>query len=246
MCARFTLKSGPEALLEAFAQLDLDEAWLGELPPPRYNIAPTQPIAMVTRASNTTLGTAAAHEPAHRLQLATWGLVPHWSRPTSKTRGLVNARSETVASKPSFRDAFRARRCLILADGFYEWRRHGGGVTPMYIEVNGGAPFAMAGLWEPAQLDGAGTPRRPARPTCTLLTTIPNRLMQPIHNRMPVILPASTWETWLSPSALSAAEQSALLVPHPAEAMRAVEVSPRVNAVRNDDPRCVLPALRLL
>lgn len=229
MCARFTLKTGAAELIDAFELAESPD----ELEP-RYNVAPSQRVAVVPNLPG-----------PRSVKLARWGLIPSWARDPKIAQKLVNARSETVAEKPSFRDALRFRRCLVLADGFYEWRKHGGGKMPMYIRLRGGEPFAMAGLWETWR-----DPKAPVQDalvhTCTLLTTTPNALMAPIHNRMPVILPREAWTTWLQPRDPGAELLLPLLQPYPAEAMRAVEVSPWVNSVRNDAPRCVEPVLKLL
>ena len=229
MCARFTLKTRAEALIDAF---ELAEAPTDLVP--RYNIAPTQPVAII------------ANLPGPRVvRRARWGLIPKWATDRRIAHRLVNARSETVAQKPSFREAFRARRCLVLADGFYEWRNHGGGKMPMRVVLKDSAPFGMAGLWETWR-DPAAPADTPLVHTCTVLTTTPNALIAPIHDRMPVILPREAWATWLAPGDPGEQALLPLLSPYPAALMAAYEVSPVVNSVRNDVPQCIAPVLRLL
>lgn len=215
MCGRFTLTVSPDQLRAAF---DLAEAPPADLAP-RYNIAPSQPVAVIP------------NEDPRRVALFQWGLVPVWAKDPKIGNSLINARGETVAEKPAFRAAFKRRRCLVLADGFYEWKREAGGAkTPMYIQLSDGRPFAFAGLWE--------TWRAPEgeRRTCTIITTTPNALMAPIHDRMPVILPPAAYAAWLTPGELPAVEALALLQPYPAEALTARAVSTRVNNPRVDGP----------
>lgn len=219
MCGRYTLTVDPADLQDAFQ--------LETAPPPaltpRYNIAPTQPVAIIPNT-----------EPRH-IELFQWGLIPSWAKDPKIGNSLINARAETVAEKPAFRAAFKRRRCLILADGFYEWQREGEGrgarKTPMFIQMKDGRPFAFAGLWETWKAPDA----EPLH-TCTILTTTPNALMAPIHNRMPVILPAAAYAAWLTPGELPAVEALALLQPFDAEQMTARAVSTRVNNPRLDGP----------
>lgn len=219
MCGRFTLTVDPAQLATAFAASAPPEAPL----PPRYNIAPSQPVAVV-----------ANH--AHRvIEFFEWGLIPSWAKDPRIGQKMINARAETVAEKPSFRTALKKRRCLILADGFYEWQRLEKAAQPMYIQMRDGAPFALAGLWE----TWADPELKAPRYTCTIITTTPNPLMAPIHNRMPVILPPTAYDTWLTPGDLPAAEAQALLQPYDAALMRAYPVSQLVNNPRTDRPECV-------
>lgn len=216
MCGRFTLTVSPDQLQAAF---DLSEPPPAELGP-RYNIAPTQPVALVT------------NQLPRKLELFKWGLIPAWAKDPKIGNSLINARGETVAEKPAFRAAFKRRRCLILADGFYEWKKDGKTKTPMYIQLKDGAPFALAGLWEVWQAaDGSSVP------TCTIITTTPNKIMETIHDRMPVILPPKAYATWLTPGELTAAEAHALLQPFAASKMKARAVSTLVNNPRVDDVR---------
>jgi putative SOS response-associated peptidase YedK len=215
MCGRFTLAVDPADLQDAFG---LSEPAPTQLTP-RYNIAPTQPVAVVPNL-----------EPRH-LEVFKWGLIPSWAKDPKIGNSLINARGETVAEKPAFRAAFKRRRCLVLADGFYEWKRAGKTKTPMYIQLKGGKPFALAGLWEVWHAaDGS------AVNTCTIITTEPNDLMKDIHDRMPVILLPSAYATWLTPGELPAPEALALLKPFAASKMKARAVSTLVNNPRFDSP----------
>lgn len=212
MCGRFTLTAPEAALAEAF---DLDE--LPSLAP-RYNIAPGQDVAVVGRRD-------AAHRP--RLALLHWG----FRRSTDKPALVINARSETARGLPLFRDALRRGRCLIPADGFYEWRREGARKQPLLVRRPDGAPFALAGLW-----------RQEQRPACVILTTRPNALLRDVHDRMPVILPRAAYARWLDPEITSPDALRDLLVPCPDDALRLTCLGPWVNDARHDDPRCLEPA----
>jgi putative SOS response-associated peptidase YedK len=212
MCGRF-VRTSPAA---AFAQLlGLDEP--PELPP-RYNVAPTQPVAAAR------LGPHGGRE----LALLRWGLVPAWSADPRK--GFINARAETAAAKPAFRSAFRQRRCLVPADAFFEWKSGGGAKQPFLFRRRDGAPFAFAGLWERWQ-GGGGE----ALETCCILTVSANEVVAPVHDRMPVILRPEDFGPWLEGGPPS------LLSPYPAELMVGYPVSPLVNSPRNDGPECLRP-----
>ena len=218
MCGRFTLKTAPEVLRTQFA---LDAV---PLLPFRYNIAPTQAVAAVRLAENG----------SRELILPTWGLIP--SRAGDRTIGnrLLNARADTVADKPAFRSAFRSRRCLILADSFFEWQTHEGKKQPIYFRSTGGEPFAIAGLWE------RWTRGDEPLESCVLITTEANDLVRPTHDRMPVILSRDDYEAWLDPAQPALRLQS-LLRPCCPEQLTAWPVSPRVNSPRYDDATCVEP-----
>lgn len=194
--------------------------------PPRYNIAPSQAVAV---SANDSLGVLAFYK---------WGLIPSWAKDPAIGSNLINARAETLAEKPAFRSAFRRRRCLIWADGFYEWQvvPSQKSKIPTYIRLQSGRPFVFAGLWESWREPAGGEVR-----TCTIITTRPNSLMQPIHSRMPVILPASAWSQWLDPQENDPARLSALLIPYPAEEMQAYPVSSLVNNPINDSSACIQP-----
>jgi putative SOS response-associated peptidase YedK len=220
VCGRFNQTASGEEVAFAFG---LDEA--PELAP-RYNIAPTQPVAVI----------AVQPETAGRgLAQLTWGLVPRDA--LGRERGFINARSETAWEKPAFREAFARRRCLIPATGFYEWQKlDARRRQPWLIRLAAPGPFAFAGLWEPA----AAVPG--ATPTCTILTTEPNELARMVHDRMPVILDPADYTLWLDPAVELTAEVRPLLRPFPAAAMTAYPVSTRVNNAAFDDPACLAPA----
>lgn len=221
MCGRFTL-TDPDA--ELLTQFDLPN-----LPPlePRYNIAPSQPVPVVRLA---------ADKAARELVLVRWGLIPFWAQDPEIGNRLINARAETVAEKPAFREAFRRRRCLVVADGFYEWQKQDGQKQPFYIRMRDGRPFAFAGLWE--RWRGSDDV---VIESCTLLTTGPNELMRPLHNRMPAILHPKDYDLWLDPEVQRPDLLQAVLLPYPAEEMTAYPVSRWVNSPDHDDPRCIEP-----
>ncbi|MCL4506942.1 MAG: SOS response-associated peptidase [Chloroflexi bacterium] len=220
MCGRFTVTVDPEELMERFHLQAADE-----MPAPRYNVAPTQNVPVVLNESPT------------RLSTVQWGLIPPWAKDPAIGAQMINARAETVPEKPAFRAAFKKRRCLVLADGFYEWRKEDDvkTKTPMLVRLKSGEPFAMAGLWE-LWTSPDGRTRR----TCTIITTNPNELVAPIHNRMPVILPRYMESDWLDDS-IGPLALAALLRPYPADEMQAFAVSRRVNAPANDDSDLVQP-----
>ncbi len=163
-----------------------------------------------------------------------WGLIPAWARDSAMGMNLINARAETVAEKPSFRKPFQERRCLVLADGYYEWKREGSRKQPYYIRLNSERPFAFAGLWDRwTGVDGQ------AIESCAILTTTPNERLASIHDRMPVILPPAAYEPWLDPGLQDAMHLAPFLTSFPADAMSAVPVSRLVNDPRVDDARCL-------
>ncbi|MEL6327223.1 MAG: SOS response-associated peptidase [Cyanobacteria bacterium J06626_23] len=225
MCGRYTQTKSGEVLAKTFNLVETPDV------PPRYNIAPSQPILAV-----------AAPEGARQLRAFQWGLVPSWSKDPTIGNRMINARAETVAEKPSFRAAFKRRRCLIVADGFYEWKKIDGQKTkqPFYIHLKGHAPFGFAGLWEHWE-GGDGSYLE----TCTILTTAPNALMEPIHNRMPVIVNPDDYDTWLDPERGEFRQDrgllESLLRPYEAEHMEAYPVSTQVNSPRNENPDCLEP-----
>lgn len=219
MCGRFTLTVDPAELREPFGLSEPAPAGLA----PRYNIAPTQPVAVIPNT-----------EP-RRLELFKWGLIPSWAKDPKIGNTLINARGESVAEKPAFRAALKRRRCLILADGFYEWKREGAGrnarKTPMYLQFEGGRPFAFAGLWEVwTASDGSQVP------TCTIITTTPNAVVKSIHDRMPVILPPEAYAEWLTPGEMPSEKALAFLKPFEAAPMVARAVSTKVNNPAIDSP----------
>lgn len=226
MCGRFALMTSTEALAQQF-EFALSAADLATMPPsvPRYNIAPTQPVAAVRLGEDGKRAFTFFH----------WGLIPSWAKDIKIGSRMINARSETVTEKPSFRTAFKRRRCLIPADGFYEWQKQGNGKQPMFIRSTEERPFALAGLWE-VWRDPDGS----ALQSCTILTTAPNELMASIHNRMPVIVEPEDYDLWLNPEPHP--EQGLhLLRPYPAAKMTAYPVSTVVNNPRNDTPECIQP-----
>ncbi len=221
MCGRFTLTADMNILQESFPWLNIPEGL-----EPRYNVAPTQPVAVVP------------NDGKNQLDFFIWGLIPSWSKDTKIGNRMINARAETLAEKPSFRTAFLRRRCLILADGFYEWRQVGDGKpkTPMYIKLASSRPFAFAGLWESwNSKDGSNIL------SCTIITTQPNAMMEKIHNRMPVILPEDAYPLWLEQGEADTTRLSELLIPYTKEEMVAFPVSRAINSPQNDSPLNVQP-----
>jgi putative SOS response-associated peptidase YedK len=219
MCGRYTLRTAPETLADVFA--------LTEVPAqlrPRYNIAPTQDVAVV------------ASDAPGRLQFFRWGLVPSWAKDLAIGNKMINARAETLAEKPSYRTPLKRRRCLVLADGFYEWKADGKRKTPHHIRRRDERPFAFAGLWESWR-----PPEGPEVRSCTLITTSPNAVMAPIHDRMPVLLAPEAWARWLAAEELPPGEVAAMLVPYAGDDLVASPVSTLVNIPGNDVPACVLP-----
>ncbi len=221
MCGRFTLLTPSETLAEQFELPDMPAL------PPRYNIAPSQSVAAVRQLPD---------DGGRELVWLRWGLVPFWAKELSIGARMINARSETVAQKPAFRAAFRQRRCLVLADGFYEWQKQAGSKQPFFIRLEDGRPFAFAGLWE--HWDGP----EGAVESCTILTTEPNDLIRPLHNRMPIILLPTDYDLWLDHSVQEPRQLQPLLRPYSAQDMVAYPVSLWVNSPQNDGPRCIEPA----
>jgi putative SOS response-associated peptidase YedK len=221
MCGRFTLTLDPDEVQQAF---DLSTPPPAELAP-RYNIAPSQAVAVI------------ANGPSRKLEFFKWGLIPSWAKDPKIGNRMINARAETLNEKPSFRTALKKRRCLILADGFYEWKKEGKTKTPMYLQLKDGEPFAFAGLWETWK-----SPEDEVIKSCTIITTGPNALVKKIHDRMPVILPAKAYDLWLSPDELPAEKALPLLKPFAASQMKAVSVSPLVNNPAFDSRECIIPA----
>jgi putative SOS response-associated peptidase YedK len=248
MCGRFTLRTPLTVLVDQF-HFDIGNAQLSL----RYNIAPTQDVAAVRLVDG-----------KRELALLRWGLVPSWAKDVKIGASGINARADTVATKPMFRAAYKRRRCLVLADGYYEWLRVGKSKQPYLYEIDGGKPFAFAGLWE--QWWGTGSPplhrlrsgirfidigsgggriSRPKRdkeaPTlesCTLITTDANELAAKVHDRMPVILEPVNYDAWLDPTKTDVAY---MLAQFPADRMTARPVSTHVNNARNEGPECITP-----
>jgi len=223
MCGRFTLTADPTDLQEAFYWVDFGNADIT----PRYNIAPTQGVPVVTNDGD------------NKLNFFTWGLVPFWAKDPSIGNRMINARAETLSEKPSFRNAYKRRRCLILADGFFEWQKIPDQKvkTPIYIQLKNGIPFTFAGIWENwDSSDGSQIL------STAIITTQPNDLIKPIHDRMPVILQPETYSSWLQPGDADISRLDPLLQPYDPEKMIAYPVSRFVNNPKNDTPECVLPA----
>jgi putative SOS response-associated peptidase YedK len=218
MCGRYTLTASAQIIAEFFK--------LSEVPDikPRYNVAPTQSIATVTVDSE---------KMQRQLQFMRWGLIPSWAKDMKIGSKMINARSETVAEKPAFRSAIKHRRCLIVADGFYEWLPQGKHKQPYYFQMAQGAPFAFAGLWENWE-----SPEAEKIVSCSIITTAANETVQPVHDRMPVILPEEAWEEWLDP-AVSTQQVLPLLKPYSSAAMTANAVSAIVNSPSKDSPECI-------
>lgn len=225
MCGRYTQTiADPEILTEAF---DL-EAPPSEGIVPRYNIAPLQNIATVVKST----------DGGNRFAWMRWGLIPAWSKDATRASQMINARAETLVEKPSFRDAYRKRRCLVIADGFYEWKATPDGKkTPMYIRLKDGAPFGMAGLWENWKDPASGE----MLTTCTIITTDPNELIKDLHHRMAVILPRDSYHFWLDSKVSDTDALQSLLLPYPADSMEAYAVSTRVNNTKFDAPDLIVP-----
>ena len=220
MCGRYTLISNISELQSQFGFV-MD----GPAPAPRYNIAPTQSVLAVV------------NDGQRRGEMMRWGLIPSWAKDAKIGARMINAVSETAASKPAFRSAFRRRRCLVLADGFYEWRRDGKKRVPIYFSQKSGEPMAFAGLWEIWQ-SSTGEHIR----SCAILTTAANSFIEPVHNRMPVILSEETIPLWLDPLTETPSTLEPLLVPAASGLLAVREVSPVVNNVRSEGPGCIAPA----
>ena len=217
MCGRYSLIADLGDLARRF---EFDGDW--DAFERRYNIAPTQEVLTVAGGET------------RRGGFMRWGLIPHWAKDPKIGSRMINARAETVAEKPAFRDALRRRRCLVLADGFYEWQKTGGARRPMRIVMRSGEPFAFAGLWS-VWRDAQGN----RVPSCTIITTEANDLLRQIHDRMPVILPRDLEELWLDASVDDLGALGSVLAPHPSGAMDAYEVSTLVNSAANDVPEVI-------
>ena len=226
MCGRFTLRS-IDRLKEKLKTLNWAEISRLPLIEPRYNIAPSQEVLTITQSGN---------EPAFDVMI--WGLIPSWSR---EPAGFINARAETLEEKPSFSESFARRRCLIPADGFYEWQRNGKTRQPYYFQMKDEAPFAFAGLWDSWRNPKEFLSGPSANITsCSIITTTPNELLTPIHDRMPVILAPDDYDRWLREDARPN-ELRELLAPFPAAEMKSFPVSPQVNHAEAEGPQLVEP-----
>jgi putative SOS response-associated peptidase YedK len=219
MCGRYRLSRRKQIVEEYFESVSGDEDWT-----PRYNIAPTQPVPVIRQNPR---------EPVRELSFIRWGLIPSWSKEPSLGAGMINARSETASLKPAFRDPLKFRRCLIPADGFYEWQRTGKAKQPYCFAIREGELFAFAGIWDRWK-DSSGN----AVETCSILTTTPNAVTSIVHDRMPVILDSGSYDLWLDPGMKDMSAVSELLKPCDARLMQCYPVSTRINHVVNDDEEC--------
>ena len=221
MCGRFTLTLDPAQLREAFPGLFIPAGIK-----PRYNIAPSQPVAVIPNTGE------------NKLDFFSWGFIPSWAKDPTIGNRMINARAETIAEKTAFRTSLHRRRCLILSDGFFEWKldTNGKTKTPYYIHLKSREPFAFAGLWDLWKHPDGSEIR-----SCAIITTTPNELMQAIHNRMPVILRTDAYSTWLDINEQKPETLIPLLTPYSSSAMSAHPVSKIVNAPQNDMPECIQP-----
>jgi putative SOS response-associated peptidase YedK len=219
MCGRYTITSAPEAIRALFGYPEQPNF------PPRYNVAPTQPIPIVRLV-----------EGKRQFALVRWGLLPSWVKDPKSVKLLINARGDSVIDKPAFRAAMKRRRCLIPADGFYEWKSVGGRKQPYFVRLKSGAPMAFAGLWE----TWTG-PNGEELETAAIVTTGANRTLKTIHERMPVILAPDAFDLWLNCAEVDATTASALITPAPDNLLEAYEVSTAVNRTANDNARLVEP-----
>jgi len=224
MCGRFTLTVDPAELKDAFTDFKFPGRFA-----PRFNIAPTQPVLAIP------------NDGKGKADFFMWGLIPSWAKDPSMGNRLINARGETLAKKPAFRGGYKYKRCLILANGFYEWKSQPGTKTktPYFIHLKSGEVFAFAGLWDEWHSSDGSTIR-----SCSIVTTVPNSLMSTIHNRMPVILQPSDYTEWLDTTPRTPESLTHLIQPFSAELMDAYPVSTLVNSPANDHAECISPSMR--
>ena len=220
MCGRFVRTTPIPKIVTSFRVKQV----ASPEPGPSYNIAPTHEIIIVN------------NEGVKQLALCRWGFLPSWAKDPSIGNNMINARAETVADKPAFRYAFKKQRCLVIADGFYEWKKEGNRKLPMYIRLSSGAPFGFAGLYNVWT-----SPAGDEMCTCTIITTTANDLVKPIHERMPVIIPKDKEDLWLDPSVQDKEELLPLLKPYDADEMEAWSVSPMMNRPGYDVPENITP-----
>ena len=230
MCGRYVFMSPFEAIVRLFS---VDEVHAGPCEP-RYNVAPTQDVPIVRNSPF--VGDGQAGRAVRELVLARWGLVPFWARDISIGNRMINARAETVAETPAFRAAFRKRRCLVPADGFYEWKKSEGARQPWFIRARSGEALAFAGLWELWDAQGAEPPLQ----TCTIITTRANAFVAPLHARMPAVLQPDAREAWLDADT-PASELLGLLQPRDDDSLEAWPVSRKVNSPFNEAPELIEP-----
>jgi len=214
MCGRFEIHSAIELIAKIFGIHEWDIEYL-----PSYNIAPSQDILLVV------------NDGKRRLVKSRWGFVPSWSKELSAGYKMINARAESVADKPSFRQAFQNQRCLVVADGFYEWKKEGTTKRPFYIRLKSGKPLGFAGLYNVWK-----SPEGEQICTSTIITTDANELLQPLHDRMPVITPLNAYDIWLDPTIHDKALLQAVLKPYASDALDTYEVTPKVNSPKNNSP----------
>jgi putative SOS response-associated peptidase YedK len=228
MCGRFSLRArNAEILAEYFGIVDVP------LLKPRYNIAPSQPVPVVRLKPDES-------KPKREMVLMRWGLIPSWAKDAAIGNRMINARAESLAEKPAFRAALRRRRCLVAADGFYEWQETGRKKQPYFIRFRDDRPFAFAGLWE--SWEG---PDHAVIDSCTIITTTAGKLIRPIHERMPVILAPDAYEAWLDTAVENMDTITSLLVPFSSKEMEAYPVNTTVNKATHDDPECIEPLEKL-
>jgi putative SOS response-associated peptidase YedK len=220
MCGRFTLQIPPEQLAEIFGLLDIPVF------PARYNIAPSQNVAVIRQTA----------DGQKRLDFLHWGLIPSWAKDKSVGNHIINACSETVGEKPAFRYAIKYRRCLIPTSGFYEWLAEGKTKKPLYVRMKDASPMVFAGLWESWK-----SPDGEVIESCTILTTSSNKLIEPLHERMPVILHPQEYSLWLDRETTDPEKLKSLYKPYPAERMEMYPVSPQVNSPKIDSPDLINP-----
>jgi len=221
MCGRFTLQTPETKIREAFNLPIEDMLGLS----PRYNIAPSQDIPIIRDT-----------EDGHELILAQWGLIPHWSKEPKTEYSTINARIETIAEKPTYRTPFKSRRCLIPADGFYEWKVVNGHKIPHYIHMRKGGVFAFAGIWNRWEGDGM------ALDSCSIIVMPANEVMKPIHERMPAIIAPAHYDLWLDQRMTEKDEIMGYLNTAPSSSLKFYPISPWVNSPQHDDERCIQPA----
>jgi putative SOS response-associated peptidase YedK len=221
MCGRFSLSSTPQRLRERFGLSAAPDDIV-----PRYNIAPTQPVLVIPNRTR------------RLLRPARWGLIPPWAKDATAGNRMINARAETLAARAPFRAALERRRCLIPADGFYEWQRDGRRRTPFFVHGRDGEPLALAGLWEVWR-----PPDGEPVASCTIITTEPNERMAELHDRMPVVLAPESYGAWLQPAPQHADALLPLLAPCPDDWLEAYPVSDLVNSPANEDPACIAPRI---
>lgn len=224
MCGRFTLTSNSDELQGQFGFRSefTDSEFFDH--GPRYNIAPTQAVLTVN------------NDGQRRAEVMRWGLIPFWAKDSKVGARMINAVGETLSTKPAFRAAFKKRRCLVLADGFYEWKKDGNRRLPTYIYPKNNEPLAFAGLWETWK-----SSEGPVIRSCTIITTSANSFIEPIHNRMPVILSGETQALWLDPLTEDPANLEPLLIPAPEELLTSHRVAETVNSVKNQGPELIMP-----